>query len=546
MFELSLINHNPDVLNCIANLSNDEVFTPPDIANKMLDQVAAAWEKDHNGEILWENPNVTFLDPFTKSGVFLREITSRLRKGLIFEIPDLQQRVNHILTHQVFGVGITNLTALLSRRSLYCSKWADGKHSICTDFNSHDGNIWFERTEHTWVGGTPESRINPLTGEDEIIHVNRRCSYCGASEDAYARGDNRETHAYSFIHADDINARLNEIFGGDMHFDVVIGNPPYQLSDGGFGKSAAPIYQLFVEQAKKLDPSYLSMIIPSRWFAGGKGLDEFRNEMLNDDRLIKLVDYLNAADVFPGVDFKGGVCYFLWNRDKQGDCTVRTFFDSEHYDEATRSLTIPGSDVFIRFNRGIEILQKILDTEKLTLPLEAEKSFETLVSSRKPFGLATNFKGSRTRGRDSVTLYQNGGTAFVERDELRDSSNLVDQWKIFVNYVGPGNNTYPHRVLVTPFIGEPGSASTETYLAVGGFTTKEEAESALSYMTTRVFRFLLLLRKASQHVTGKVYAFVPKQIWDHNWTDQELYKKYDFTAEEIQFIESMISPMDVK
>lgn len=230
MFELSLINHNPDVLNCIANLSNDEVFTPPDIANKMLDQVAAAWEKDHNGEILWENPNVTFLDPFTKSGVFLREITSRLRKGLIFEIPDLQQRVNHILTHQVFGVGITNLTALLSRRSLYCSKWADGKHSICTDFNSHDGNIWFERTEHTWVGGTPESRINPLTGEDEIIHVNRRCSYCGASEDAYARGDNRETHAYSFIHADDINARLNEIFGGDMHFDVVIGNPPYQLS----------------------------------------------------------------------------------------------------------------------------------------------------------------------------------------------------------------------------------------------------------------------------------------------------------------------------
>ena len=546
MFELSLINHNPDVLNCIANLSNDEVFTPPDVANKMLDQVAAAWAKDHNGEILWENPNVTFLDPFTKSGVFLREITSRLRKGLIFEIPDLQKRVNHILTRQVFGIGITNLTALLSRRSLYCSKRADGKHSICTDFNCHDGNVWFERTEHTWVGGTPESRINPLTGEDEIIHVNRRCSYCGASEHAYARGDNRETHAYAFIHADDIKARVNRIFGGDMHFDVVIGNPPYQLSDGGFGKSAAPIYQLFVEQAKRLDPSYLSMIIPSRWFAGGKGLDEFRNEMLNDDRLVKLVDYLNAADVFPGVDFKGGVCYFLWNRDKQGDCTVRTFFDSEHYDEATRSLIIPGSDVFIRFNRGIEILQKILDTEKLTLPIEVEKSFETLVSSRKPFGLATNFKGSPTRGRDSVTLYQNGGTAFVARDELRDPSNLVDQWKIFVNYVGPGNNTYPHRVLVTPFIGEPGSASTETYLAVGGFTTREEAESALSYMTTRVFRFLLLLRKASQHVTSKVYAFVPKQTWNQHWTDQELYKKYDFTDEEIQFIESMVSPMDVK
>ncbi|MDI7774969.1 Eco57I restriction-modification methylase domain-containing protein [Asticcacaulis sp. EMRT-3] len=295
-FELR--GRNPDVLTCIANLSNDEVFTPPEFANRMLDGLSDAWAVQHHGASIWADSKVRFLDPCTKSGVFLREIASRLIKGLAAEIPDLQRRVDHILTQQVFGIGITQLTSLLARRSLYCSKHAAGEHSVAKGFARDEGNIWFERTEHTWHNG--------------------KCSYCGASQEALDRGINLETHAYAFIHTDDIKSRVAELFGGNMQFDVIIGNPPYQLSDDGFGTSAAPIYHHFVTQAKALEPRYMSMVIPARWFAGGKGLDEFRESMLADDRLRSIHDYLSASDVFPGVGLKGGVCYFLWDRENRG------------------------------------------------------------------------------------------------------------------------------------------------------------------------------------------------------------------------------------
>jgi hypothetical protein len=314
----SIRGRNPDILTCIANLSNDEVFTPPEFANRMLDAVATAWAANNGGAELWADSSVSFLDPFTKSGVFLREITSRLTKGLSSKIPDLQQRVNHILTKQVFGIGITHLTSLLARRSLYCSKHADGPHSIATGFASDAGNVWFERTEHIWVDG--------------------KCKFCGASQKALDRGEELETHAYAFIHTDDIKTRLAEIFGGDMQFDVIVGNPPYQLDDGGFGTSAAPIYQLFVQQAKALEPRYLSMVIPSRWFAGGKGLDEFRESMLTDNHVRSIDDYLSAADVFPGVGLKGGVSFFLWDRDNPGQCRVNTHFRDWPVSTITRPL----------------------------------------------------------------------------------------------------------------------------------------------------------------------------------------------------------------
>jgi hypothetical protein len=287
----ALHGRNPDVLTCIANLSNDEVFTPPEFANRMLDTLAEAWAADHDGANIWADKKVKCLDPFTKSGVFLREIISRFNTGLADEIPDLQERVDHILTKQVFGIGITQLTSLLARRSVYCSKHADGKYSIGRSFTSEAGNIWFERTEHSWH--------------------NSRCIFCGASKEALDRGEGLETHAYAFIHADNIKTRIAGLFGDEMLFDVIIGNPPYQLDDGGYGNSAAPIYHLFVEQAKKLEPRFLSLVIPARWFSGGKGLNEFRAAMLADDRLRSINDYLSASDVFPGVGLKGGVCYFL-------------------------------------------------------------------------------------------------------------------------------------------------------------------------------------------------------------------------------------------
>lgn len=389
---LSLRGRNPDVLTCIANRSNDEVFTPPELASRMLDAIAQAWAANHGGADLWADSSVRFLDPCTKSGVFLREITSRLTKGLAEEIPDLEDRVDHILSKQVFGIAITRLTSLLARRSVYCSKHANGEHSIARSFDSDDGNIWFERVEHTWVDG--------------------KCNYCGAGRKTLDRGDGFETHAYAFIHTDVVAARVAEMFGGDMQFDVIIGNPPYQLDDGGLGMSAAPIYQKFVEQAKRLEPRLLAMIIPSRWFAGGKGLDEFRESMLTDNRMSSIDDYLSAADVFPGVGLKGGVCYFLWDRDNPGPCRVTTHFKDWPVSTATRPLLEVGADVFIRFNEGLSILKKVVAAEtgqshSLALPESAR--FDQLVSSRKPFGLETTFKGKATRRAGDVLIYQNGG-----------------------------------------------------------------------------------------------------------------------------------------
>ena len=267
----SLRGRNPDVLTCIANLSNDEVFTPPELANRMLDTLAEAWAADNGGADLWADSSVRFLDPCTKSGVFLREITSRLVKGLEKEIPDLQTRVDHILKNQVFGIAITHLTSLLARRSVYCSKHANGKHSIAKGFTSEAGNVWYERLEHTW---------------DKT-----KCEFCGAPREILDRKEGLENYTYAFIHTNNIGARVAALFGDDMQFDVIIGNPPYQLEDGGHGRSASAIYHLFVEQAKNLDPRYLTMVIPSRWLGGGKGLNEFRATMLADDRIRKLVDY---------------------------------------------------------------------------------------------------------------------------------------------------------------------------------------------------------------------------------------------------------------
>lgn len=533
--------YNPDVLVCIANLSNDEVFTPPQIANKMLDQVAAAWAADNNGENIWQNPEVKFLDPFVKSGIFLREITGRLVQGLAHKIPDLQERVNHVLTKQVYGIAITELTALLARRSVYCAKKADGKYSVCTAFNSEQGNIWFARTEHKWQKTGSQEDIAE-SGKERLTKPKsvKRCVYCGANSHDYDRGQEFETHAYAFIHTDNIKNLVAEIFGDDMHFDVVIGNPPYQLSDGGHGKSAKPIYQEFVEQAKKLEPRYLSMIIPSRWFTGGKGLDTFREEMLHDDRLRSINDYLNASDVFSGIGLKGGVCYFLWNRDTTGPCTVTTHFNSAAPSVAVRPLLEDGVDVFIRFNQGVSVLRKVL--------LANEKSFEQLVSARKPFGIVTNFRGNiKKMEDDDLVIFQNGGQGFIANSDVQIGRELIDVYKVFVGRAAPGTgnrDTYPHRIISTPFAGKPGEICSETYLCIAPFKSPTEVDSVLSYLKCKFTRFLILLHKASQDTTRKVYGFVPMQSWDRIWTDEELYKKYGITEEEIEFIESVVRPME--
>lgn len=495
---MNRLNYNPDVLSCLANLSNDEVFTPPQLANQMLDMLP---------QELFHSPDTKFLDPCTKSGVFLREIAKRLIEGLADTIPDLQERIDHIMHHQLYGIAITRLTSLMSRRSLYCSKDASCKYSI-SPFDDADGNIHFDEIQHTWQNG--------------------KCRYCGASQEVYDRGEDLETHAYEFIHTDNPNELYN-----NMTFDVIIGNPPYQLDDGGARASAKPIYHLFVEQAKKLNPRYLTMIIPARWYAGGKGLDDFRDSMLNDDRVRCLVDFFDATDCFPGIDISGGVCYFLWNRDNRGKCVVKNV-KGKDTNETERFLSEYSS--FIRFNGAVSIMNKINKRK--------EEIFSIQISSRKPFGIETNARINKEKRSDSVLIYAYPDNGYISKSQIELNKAWINDYKVLISYAYGERGDFPYLVLGKPFLAEPNSCCTETYLVIGPFATKRICENVISYIKTKFFRFLVLLRKNTQHATSKVYQFVPQQDFSKPWTDEELYKKYGLTDEEIAFIESMIRPME--
>ena len=460
-------NYNPDVLNCIANLSNDEVFTPPELANKVLNLLP---------QELFKSPTTTFLDPFSKSGVFLREIVKRLDHGLEDQIPDRQARIDHIMHKQVYGIAITELTSYISRRSLYCSKRANGQYSV-SHFETESGNILYANRSHTWVNG--------------------KCKYCGATQSVYDRGSAAEQYAYLFIHTDNPHQ-----FFGNMKFDVIIGNPPYQLEDGGNNASASPLYQKFVEQAKKLKPRYLSMIIPSRWFGGGKGLDDFRKDTLNDSRFRVIVDYENANDCFPGVDIAGGVCYFLWDRENPGDCRVVNINNGQKI-ETVRKLNEFGT--FIRRAEALQIVKKVL--------AKKEPLMSNVVSSSKPFGLRTFVRPQKTG--DIILRWQNGEGPY-NRSEIIVGVEMIDKWKVITSYVGydhagnpgkDGKRKFSNKIDILP----PGTICNETYLVINYFDTEQEAKNMVGYMKTMFFRFLVSQLMFSHHITKNAYQFVPVQ-----------------------------------
>jgi len=515
----TLRGRNPDVLTCIANLSNDEVFTPPELAGRMLDMLAEAWGQDHGGADMWADKTVRFLDPFTKSGVFLREITSRLTEGLARQIPDLQERVNHILTQQVFGIGITRLTSLLARRSVYCSKYANGAHSIAKGFDSDAGNIWFERTEHTWVNG--------------------KCTFCGASKTAMDRGDALETHAYALIHTDNIKTRIAELFGEAMQFDVIVGNPPFQLNDGGYGSSAAPIYQLFVEKAFDLEPRYAVFVTPSRWMAGGKGLDGYRTKMLADKRLRNIVDFPKLYEGFPGVKIRGGISYFLWDREHNGPCTVQTLWDGQPTGPAV-ARHLDAFDILVRRNEAVPILEKVSALNELKL--------SSRVSSQKPFGLRTFFHGKpdSKRLKNPVKLFGSQKITWVERSDIPTNDAWIDKWKVLMTRVQGTSAAIETKFLSKPIIAEPGTACTESYIVAGLFESEAEAKHYATYLRTRFVRFLVSLRKPTQDAARGVYGFVPDLPLDQDWTDAKLYKRYGLTVDEIVFIESQVAAHDAE
>jgi site-specific DNA-methyltransferase (adenine-specific) len=514
----ALRGRNPDILTCIANLSNDEVFTPPEFANRMLDTLTEAWAESHNGASIWSDKTVRFLDPCTKSGVFLREITSRLAKGLEKQIPNLDKRVDHILTKQVFGIGITEITSLLARRSLYCSKHAKGEHSIANGFSSDDGNIWFQRMEHTW-------------GDS-------KCVFCGAPRSILDRGADQENYAYAFIHLDDIKTQLTEMFGEKMQFDVIIGNPPYQMKGGAGGSSDSSIFQLFVEKALRLEPRFLSMVMPSRWMAGGRGLDDFRAQMLHSKKVSRLIDFPDSSEAFPGVQIKGGVCYFLWENAHQGGCQVARIVGGEQQIQKNRNLG--EFDIFVRDERALGILRKVLTG--------GEPSVIDLVSGDTPFGIATNFEGwSKLKSNGFITLHviEKGKrlVGFVERDTIRKNIQWIDTWKVLVPEAYGAGETIPHQILGKAIVSSPPSVCTQSYLVVTPFSSEKAARSFASYYRTRFFRFLVSLRKITQHALRSTYLWVPQQAWNRTWTDELLYEKYGINSKEVEYIESMIRPM---
>lgn len=494
-------SYNPDVLTCIANLSSDEVFTPPQLVNRILDLLP---------DEIWSDKSARFLDPGCKSGVFLREIAKRLDGGLEKQIPDRQKRINHICKNQLYGLAITELTALLSRRSVYCSKTANGKYSVCEAFDDSQGNIRFKRVEHTWENG--------------------RCRFCGANEANYKRGAELETHAYQFIHTD----KPEEIF--NMKFDVIVGNPPYQLNDGGgTGTSARPIYQFFVSQAKRLNPRFLCMIIPSRWFSGGKGLDDFRDEMLNDCRIRQLIDYTDSTECFPGVDIAGGVCFFLWDRDHKGDCAI-TNIHSGKTDTSRRPLNEFGT--FVRDSMSVVIIKKV---RRFGGPC-----LDAIVSSRNPFGM-----GSKVRPMKSgdLELVWSGGKGPYSASRVSTGFDMVNKWKVLLSkasfdHGGQPDSSGRRRIFSRVEVLRPGTICTETYLIVGCYLKKHHAVNMAAFLKTRFCRFLVSTILFTQNIAKDRFAFVPQLDMSEPWTDEKLYKKYGLTKDEIAFIESMVRPMN--
>ncbi len=515
--------YTADILDCIAHLSSDEVFTSPKLANQVLDLLP---------EHVWSNKELKWLDPSCKTGVFLREIAKRLLIGLKEVIPDLEKRKEHILKNMLYGIALTELTALTSRRSLYYSKDASSKHSGVI-FKNPEGNIEYKNCEHSFAN-------------DKTKKAKNTCSKCFMDKKTKKEKvvENSENHAYQFIHEEIDEVFKKQITKGDsMKFNVIIGNPPYQMKDGGAGSSATPLYHLFIQQAKKLNPDYLSMIIPARWYCDGKGLDEFRAEMLKDKTIKTLVDHPDPSECFPGVEIKGGVCYFLMDKNHNGDCEVINKYKT-YISKAIRDLNYnylgneSETGYLIRFNEAINIINKVVFYKDDNG--NVEQKLNTQISSRKPFGLSTTIKTESKLAANKTLCYIRNGIGYVDSNLVVDINNWVEKYKVLISKAYGAGEGFPHQIIGQPIVTEKNSCCSETYLVAGAFNTKLEAENFALYMRTKFFRFLVSQLKLTQNIKKDKFSFVPILDMNIKWTDELLYKKYKISDEEIKFIDSIV------
>ena len=547
--------YNPDVLSCLANLSNDEVFTPPEVANKMIDLLPKE---------LFESDETTFLDPCCKSGVFLREIMKRILNAKFPNYEEkialinekkmnktkltnedmkyekaLQEKIDWVCHKQLYGISITRLTSLLSRRSLYCSKNANSKYSI-SKFDTDYGHIMYVDMKHTFKNG--------------------KCIYCGASESEYGeekRGEELESHAYQFIHDENI------VEGFNMKFDVIIGNPPYQMGDGGgTGDSAKPIYNLFIEKALALNPTYLSFIIPSRWMKGGKGLDDFRAKMSDDKRIKFLIDYEDASECFPQVHIDGGVCYFLIDKNYNGK--THYIYKAKQTDaiETERYLKNDFSNIIIRDYRQMSIIEKIISKN---FP-----KFSDMVYSRNPynypadlFNRSENYKKSGLRDdyKEGYTkIYgvkgKKGGakrvSGYIKTSTIDNNVDTINKYKLFFSKAYSADATIPPKIIM----GNKNEICTETFLLIAKFNTEKEMLNCYKYMQTKFFRALLFYGRSGMNNSQKNFDLIPLISFkdddivnwekDKNEINQILYKYFNLDKNEIEYIENGIKEIAIE
>ena len=543
---------NFDILETITNVGNDEVFTP----RKTCDMILDCLPKE-----VWHNPNYKWLNPATKNGIFEREIAIRLDEGLKDIIPDVETRRKHILQNMIFAFGQTKFTANVARRTLYyCSK----ANQKCDGIKASDGHYvnGYAIGNGGWFKDEEGNIKTPITKHD-IDKKTKKCRYCGITHDSkYLDANQREQYAYEFIHVYHLPLQRHlrdRFFGGnkDMKFDIIVGNPPYQLSlgnDGGNSSKAKAIYHLFISQAIALNPKYICMIVPSRWMTKTtEGIsDDWVDEMLKKKNFVMVNDFDDAAICFPNNEIKGGVNYFLYNRDYQGPCKY-IFHDSKTNKEYERvGLLDPmGAGIVIRDPKGLEIIERISLVEgkyyeynnfsMLVSPKDFFTNKEKLTSSWKEY---KKEKDSRHNIKYYVSKsFNEQPFGWIEESDIPKGMGTIKLHKVYIPAAGGSGND--EIILGTPIYGEPYSVCSQTYLVIGydpnnhNFT-ELQCQNIIKYIKTKFFRYLVSIKKKTQNGPRGVYQFVPLQDFNEVWTDEKLYKKYNLTKEQIELIENSI------